>query len=135
MTSKLLAWTTASRTLTKENLRRKIFEWFYLWYIKSHDLDGLYLIFLLDIQVHGLLRKLDTWGWHSALQFSSVQSLSCVLLFETPWTTACQASLSIANSWSLSILMSIESVMLSNHLILDIPLFLFGTSLLFHVQF
>ena len=50
-------------------------------------------------------------------QFSSVQSLSCVQLFVTPWTAACQASLSITNSWSLLKLMSIESVMPSNHLI------------------
>ena len=50
--------------------------------------------------------------------FSSVQLLSRVQLFSTPWTAACQASLSIANSWSLLKLMSIESVMLSNYLIL-----------------
>ena len=50
--------------------------------------------------------------------FSSVQLLSCVQLFLTPWTAACQASLSINNSWSLPKLMSIESVMLSNCLIL-----------------
>ena len=55
-------------------------------------------------------------------QFSSVQSLSRVRLFATPWTAACQASLSIANSWSLLKLMSIESVMPSNHLILCCPL-------------
>ena len=48
----------------------------------------------------------------------SVQSLSCVRLFTTPWTAAHQASLSVANSWSLLKLMSIESVMPSNHLIL-----------------
>ena len=54
----------------------------------------------------------------------SVQSLSCVQLFETPWTTACQASLSIINSQSLLKLMSIESVMPSNHLILCHPLLL-----------
>ena len=53
----------------------------------------------------------------SMAQFSSVQSLSCVWLFETPWTTAHQASLSITNSWSLPKLMSIELVMPSNHLI------------------
>ena len=47
-------------------------------------------------------------------QFSSVQSLSCVRLFVTPRTAACQASLSITNSWSLLKLMSIESVMPSN---------------------
>ena len=49
---------------------------------------------------------------------SSVQSLRPVQLFVTPWTTACQASLSITNSQSLLKLMSIESVMASNHLIL-----------------
>ena len=56
--------------------------------------------------------------------FSSVQSLSCVLLFATSWTAAQQASLSITNSRSLLRLMSIESVMPSNHLILCHPLFL-----------
>ena len=56
--------------------------------------------------------------------FSSVQLLSRVLLFATPWTAACQSSLSITNSWSLLKLMSIELVMLSNHLILYCPLLL-----------
>ena len=51
-------------------------------------------------------------------QFSSVQLLSHVQLFATPWTTACQTSLSITNSWSLLKLISIESVIPSNHLIL-----------------
>ena len=51
-------------------------------------------------------------------QFSSVQSLSCDWLFATPWTAACQASQSITNSWSLLKLMSIVSVMPSNHFIL-----------------
>ena len=50
--------------------------------------------------------------------FSSVQLLSCVQLFVTTWTAARQASLSITNSWSLLKLMSIESGMPSNHLIL-----------------
>ena len=58
------------------------------------------------------------------IQFSSVQSLSCVWLFATPWSAACQASLSITNSWRLFKLMSIESVMPSNHLILYCPLLL-----------
>ena len=57
-------------------------------------------------------------------QFSSVQSLSHVRLFATPWTAACQASHSITTSWSLLKLMSIESVMPSNHLILCCSLFL-----------
>ena len=54
----------------------------------------------------------------------SVQLLSCVWLFATPWTTAHQVSLSITSSWSLLKLMSIESVMTSNHLILDRPVLL-----------
>ena len=54
----------------------------------------------------------------------SVQSLSPVWLFGTPWTAACQASLSITRSWSLLKLMSIELVMPSNHLIFHCPLFL-----------
>ena len=54
----------------------------------------------------------------------SVQSLSCVWLFATPWTAAHQASLSITNSWSPPKPMSIESVMPSNHLILCHPLLL-----------
>ena len=53
---------------------------------------------------------------------SSLLSHSCVQLFATPWTAACQASLSIKNSWSLLKLMTIESVMPSNHLILCRPL-------------
>ena len=57
-------------------------------------------------------------------QFSSVQSLSHVRLFATPWIAACQASLSITNSWSLPELMCIESVMPSRHLILCHPLLL-----------
>ena len=56
--------------------------------------------------------------------FSSFQSLSCVQLFATPWIAACQATLSITNSWSLPKLMSIKSVMPSSHLILCHPLLL-----------
>ena len=58
------------------------------------------------------------------MQFSSVQSLSCVWLFATPWTAAHHTSLSTAISWSLLKLMSIESVMASHHLILCHPLLL-----------
>ena len=57
-----------------------------------------------------------------SVPFSSVQLLSRVPLFVTPWTAPRQASLSITNSWSLLKLMSIESVMPSNHLILCHPL-------------
>ena len=58
------------------------------------------------------------------IQFSSVQSLTHVQLFATPWTAGCQASLHITNFWSLLKLMSIESVIPSNHLILCRPLLL-----------
>ena len=60
----------------------------------------------------------------SIVQFSSVQSLSRVRLFATPWITAHQASLSITNSQSLLKLMPIKSVMPSSHLILCRPLLL-----------
>ena len=67
-----------------------------------------------------------TWliGKFSSIQFSSFQLLSHVQIFATPWTTACQASLPITNSWSPPKLMSIESVMPSNHLILYHPFLL-----------
>ena len=61
---------------------------------------------------------------HVRTKISSVQSLSCVQLFATPWTAARQASLSIANSQSLLKLMSVELVMPSNNLILCCPLLL-----------
>ena len=64
------------------------------------------------------------WVFLSWWEFSSVQSLSHVQLFVTPWTAACQACLSITNSWSPPKPMSIEAVMPSNHLILCRPLLL-----------
>ena len=60
----------------------------------------------------------------TVVQFSSVQSLSHVRFFATPWITACQASLSITNTRSSLKLMSIKAVMPSSHLILCRPLFL-----------
>ena len=63
-----------------------------------------------------LLYRWRSWG------INSVQSLSCVWCFVIPWTAAHQAFLSISNSWSLLKLMSIESMMTSNHLILCCPL-------------
>ena len=63
-----------------------------------------------------------TTSWFKV--FSSIQSLSRVRLFATPWTAAHQASLSITSSQSLLKLMSIQSVMPSNHLILCCPLLL-----------
>ena len=70
--------------------------------------------------------QVPLWDFPSknTVQFSSVQLLSGVWLFATPWTAACQASLSLTNSQTLLKLMSIESVMPSNHLILCHPLLL-----------
>ena len=65
-----------------------------------------------------------SWWTFPKYLFSSVQSFSCVLLFATPWTEARQASLSITNARGLFKLMSKESVMPSNHLILCRPLLL-----------
>ena len=73
----------------------------------EHDIAFFYSTLFLQI----LLEQ-------SYLVISSVQSLSRVWLFATPWTAAPQASLSITNSWSLPRLVSIESVMPSSHLIL-----------------
>ena len=69
----------------------------------------------------GKAQPLKEWYSH---QFSSVQSLSCVRLFATPWIGAWQASLSITNSRSSLRLVSIESVMPSSHLIFCRPLLL-----------
>ena len=71
--------------------------------------------------------KIDTSLWYDysqSVQIRSDQSLSRVWLFATPWIAACQACLSIINSWSSLRLMSIESVMPSSHLILCRPLLL-----------
>ena len=72
-----------------------------------------------------ILKLKDTWSSKkSNKKVQSLQSLSRIQLFVTPWTTACQASLSITNSQSPPKPMSIESVMPSNHLILCRPLLL-----------
>ena len=77
------------------------------------------------------VRLLAEWSWditchlwwhlYPKMTFSSVQLLSCVQLFVTPWTSVCQASLSINKFRNFLKLMSIESVMPSNHLILCLP--------------
>ena len=69
-------------------------------------------------------RNNAAWKWEKKVQFSSVQSLSCVWLFAIPWIAAHQASLSVTNSWSLLKPMSIELVMPSSHLTLCRPLLL-----------
>ena len=83
------------------------------------SVHGPSFLFLILVQILHLKSntKIEV-NYISSVQFISVQSLSHVRLFETPWTAAYQASLSINNSQSLLKLMSIESVMQSNHLIL-----------------
>ena len=81
-------------------------------------LDG-FTVFLLEILFQWII-KLHLNGGKQ----KSVQSLSRVQPFVTPWTVAHQASLSITNYWNLPKLISIESVMPSNHLILCYPLLL-----------
>ena len=71
---------------------------------------------------HTHIYSFFTYSFPSWFIFSSVQSLSRVWLFATLWTAAHQASLPITNSWSLLKLMSIVSVMPSNHLVLCCPL-------------
>ena len=77
---------------------------------------------LSQVTIRNILSK--SLQLFSSVQFSSVQVLSRVQLFVTPWIAARQASLSITNSQSLLKLMSIEPVMPSNHLILCRPLLL-----------
>ena len=86
-------------------------------------------VLLILWRIRNNLRKMSTYththNTESTIhQISSVQSLSRVQLFATPWTSARQASLSITNSWTTPKLMSIESVMPSSHLILCRPLLL-----------
>ena len=69
------------------------------------------------------IKKENSWRDQFPV-FSSVQSLSCVRLFETPWIAACQASLTTTNSWSPPKPLSVASVMPSNHLTLCCPLLL-----------
>ena len=95
----------------------------YVWNLKSTKLKW---------RVEWWLPEAEDWRnsgaefMHTKLQLvgQSVQSLSHVRLFATSWTAACQASLSINNSWSWLRLMSIESVRPSNHLFLSYPLLL-----------
>ena len=87
-----------------------------------------WLLFSLPLKMHGFKKNFFVlcWSvvyWQNCAGFGSqsVRQLSRVWLFAIPWTTACQASLSITNSRSLLKLMSIKSVMPSNHLILCHP--------------
>ena len=73
---------------------------------------------------HGVKKNRTRQGTYMCMYVVVVQSLSCVRLFETPWTAAHQASLSFIISWSLLKLMSVESVMPSDHPVLHRPLLL-----------
>ena len=103
-------------------LQAKILEWVTISFSRgsSHSKDRTCISCICRL----ILYCWDTREAPSWFQFSSVQSLSHVWLFVTPWTAACQASLSITNSRSLLRLISIESVMTSNHLFLCCPLLL-----------
>ena len=87
-----------------------LFHWF-IW-------ASLYQHYAVLIPLYFLWIFISVFIISPSVRFSSVQSFSHVWLFVTPWTAARQASLSITNSWSPPKLMSIESVMPSNHLIL-----------------
>ena len=77
-----------------------------------------------NMRRYNQMNNLESSTLKLLVQFSSVQLLSCVWLFETPWIAACQASLSITNSQRSLELMCIGSVMPSSHLILCGPLLL-----------
>ena len=103
---------------------------FYIWYYTSFNaiLSNHSTLVLFHIVQNSVLYTCASFAafpyriivtiFLNSIQFSSVQSLSCVQFFATPYTAARQASLSITNSWSLPKPMSFESVMPSNHLIL-----------------
>ena len=93
-----------------------------LLYSSFHLFLILFSIQCVHPRAHRLFTYIFKVGFIS--KFSSVQLLSCVPLFVTPWTAACQASLSFTISWSLLKLMSVESVRPSNHLILCCSLLL-----------
>ena len=108
-------------------LRIQIYTTFSLWnfaVLVSHYSPA-YIFYQVWFPHHNLSKPCNPVSlpnlWKANTGISSVQSLSRVQLFVTTWTAACQASMSITNSWSLLKLMSIESVMPSNHLILCHP--------------
>ena len=86
--------------------------------------ETLKIYYLIYLYIHYAFRYYSGEMRELKFQFSSVQSLSCVRLFVTPWIAACQASLSITNTKSSLKLTSIKSVMPPSHLILCRPLLL-----------
>ena len=94
------------------------------WYRRKSTSFCSWIVVSFAIWICGCLIQMWLKWNRASVQFSSVQSLSRVWLFATWWTEACQAYLSITNSQSLLKLMSIESVMPSNHLIICLPILL-----------
>ena len=121
--------------------------------VKESGMDMYLLLFLkMGNQQEPIVQHLELWiqpGWEGSLGenvymvcmdeslccspetitalligYQSVQSLSLIQLFTTPWTSVCQASLSITNSWGLLKLVSIEWVLPSNYLVLCHPILL-----------
>ena len=120
------AWHAAVHGVTK--IRTWLTNWTELRsiHVASHGSISFYgwVILHCVYMPHLLYPFVCWWTWTfsmSLVQFSWVQSLSRVWLFGIPWTAAHEASLSFTNSWNLFKLMSIESVMLSNRLILCHP--------------
>ena len=107
---------TRERTMDKTD---SCFEWGLNWSEGSDQQNDVIVINFKRIILASVLRKDCSCYNENSVQF---RSLSFVQLFVTPWTAGCQASLSITKSWNLLKLMSIESVMSSNHLILCCPL-------------
>ena len=111
--------------ISRLSLIKFSYGWIYFWTLHSTPL--LYVLYLWHcLTFAAIIIKVENC-WEKIPQFSSVQSLSCVRLFVTPWTAAHQVSLSITNSRSLLKLISIESVMPSKHLILCCPLLLLSS--------
>ena len=114
-----------------------VFLWVWFQYVKVVSLYTHFLeSFLCQIDVkfcQKLLLYLLRWSCSFYSSICSIKLLSHVQLFVTPWTAAHQASLSITNSQSLLKLMSVESVMPSNHLILYCPL-LFQPSIFLSIR-
>ena len=109
--------------LTWDNAITEYNAWMSLFYLHAH-LERIYSPNINVAFSGGRIVSDSCSLFLSTASVGSVQSLSHVWLFMTPWTAACQASLSIINSQSLLKLMSIESVMPSNHPILCCPLLL-----------
>ena len=101
-------------------IRGRFYGIFYTSTLKEEMVLWLSIIFNSHVSLHHIQMDPN----EDSVQFSSVQLLSRVQLFVTPWITAHHTSLSITNSWSLPKLMSIESVMPSSHLIFCHPLLL-----------